>query len=132
MFALPISMPCFKNINFLSKIPKIKLFLQKNANFFVCWVLRPQTLVPPAAGPRPSASGGWGLSFFCCSYVILHKLILRLAGNYGFPQAALSLSKFVHPLPNIIENLLLFSQHKEVQYHVLSFLCRRGESKLFK
>ena len=29
-------------------------------------------------------------------YAILCKLILRLAGVYGFPQAALSLNKFAH------------------------------------
>ena len=34
--------------------------------------------------------------FYCC-YVTLCKPILRLAGVYGFPQAALSLNKFAHP-----------------------------------
>ena len=56
MFALPISMPRFKSINFYQNIPKIKLFLQKNAQVFVCWMLRSQTPVPPAAGgfsPKP-------------------------------------------------------------------------------
>ena len=43
MFALLISMPRFESINFYQKIPKIKLFLQKNAKTFVCWGLRPQT-----------------------------------------------------------------------------------------
>ena len=33
MFALPISKPRFKNIIFNQNIPKIKLFLQKNAKF---------------------------------------------------------------------------------------------------
>ena len=43
MFALPISMPRFKNINFYQNRPKIKLFLQKNAKFFVFCGLRTQT-----------------------------------------------------------------------------------------
>ena len=50
MFALPVSMPCFKSINFYRN-PRIKLFLQKNANFFVLGV--------PPPDPRAS-SGGWG------------------------------------------------------------------------
>ena len=33
MFALPVSMPCFKSINFYQSNPKIKLVLQKNAKF---------------------------------------------------------------------------------------------------
>ena len=53
MFALPISMPRFKSINFYQNSPKIKLFLQKNAKFFVCWGLFPQTPVPAAAGGFP-------------------------------------------------------------------------------
>ena len=56
MFALPITMPRFKSINFCQNTPKIKLFLQKYAKIFVCWGLRPQIPVPPAAGgfaPRP-------------------------------------------------------------------------------
>ena len=36
------------------------------------------------------------LCFYRC-YIILCKLILRLAGVYGFPQAALSLNNFAHP-----------------------------------
>ena len=42
----------------------MKLFLQKKCKIFVRWGLRPQTLVPPAAGgfaPKPPASGSWGL-----------------------------------------------------------------------
>ena len=35
MFAVPIFMQRFKSINFYQNIPKIKLFLQKNAKFFV-------------------------------------------------------------------------------------------------
>ena len=52
MFALPIFMPRFKSINFYQNIPKIKLFLQKNAKFFcAAW----------ASAPDPRASsGGWG------------------------------------------------------------------------
>ena len=52
MFALPISMPRFKNINFYQNIPKVKLFLQKNAKFFLVLVASP---------PDPRASNGsWG------------------------------------------------------------------------
>ena len=53
MFALPISKPRFKSINFYQNIPKIKLFLQKNAIFFVWWGLRPQTPVLSEAGALP-------------------------------------------------------------------------------
>ena len=49
MLALLISMPRFESIDFYQNIPKIKLLLQKNANFFVCWGLCPQIPVPPAA-----------------------------------------------------------------------------------
>ena len=34
VLALPISMPCFKSINFYQNKLKIKLFLQNNTNFF--------------------------------------------------------------------------------------------------
>ena len=64
MFALPIFMPRYENINFYQYIPKIKLFLQKNAKCFVCWGLFPQAPVPLAAGcfaRRPPAPGGWRL-----------------------------------------------------------------------
>ena len=95
-------MPRFKSINFYQNIPKIKLFLQKNANFFVYWGLRPQ---PPAAegfAPRPSKhppNTNFGLRawYFYCYYVILCELILRLADVHGFPQATLSWNKFAHP-----------------------------------
>ena len=65
----------------------------------------PQIPVPPAAAggfvPRPPKHHpiayfwlrAW--SFYCCC-VILCELILRLAGVYGFPQAAVSLNKFAH------------------------------------
>ena len=36
------------------------------------------------------------LCHYCC-YVILCRLILLLAGAYGFPQAAFSLTNFAHP-----------------------------------
>ena len=96
----------FKSINFYQNIPKIKLFLQKSAKFFVCWGLRLKTPVLSAArsfAPRPQASSGWGLPpprppkqppianfcqrarcFYCCC-VILCKLILSLAGICSFP-----------------------------------------------
>ena len=64
MFALPISKPRFKSVNFYQNIPKIKLFLQKNAIFFVWWGLRPQNPVPSEAGAlpldsQPPAAGGF-------------------------------------------------------------------------
>ena len=51
MFALPISKPRFKSIIFNQNSPKIKLFLQKYANFSSAGA-------PPS---DPPASGGWGL-----------------------------------------------------------------------
>ena len=42
----------------------MKLFLQNKCKIFERLGLRPQTLVPPAAGglaPKPPGSGGWGL-----------------------------------------------------------------------
>ena len=50
MFALPISMPRFKCINFGQNSPKVKLFLQTQ---------KFQALGAPP--PDPPASGGWGL-----------------------------------------------------------------------
>ena len=121
MFALPIFMLRFESINFYQNIPKIKLFLQKkmqlNAKKCKCKKKEP---------PDPRASSDWGLCpqtpslrrletspsglqsipptyfflrawCFYCGYVILCKLILRLAGVYSFPQAALSLDKFAYP-----------------------------------
>ena len=57
---------------------------------------------PPDSHPRPRKHlpiANFWLHAWCfnCCYVILCKLILRLAGVYGFPQAALSLNKFAHP-----------------------------------
>ena len=106
MFALLISMPRFESINFYQNIPKIKLFLQKNENFLVCWGLRSQTPCLQELGaspPDPQNIPPLRISdyapdvFVCCFYVILCKLILRLAGVYGFPRAAPSLNKFAHP-----------------------------------
>ena len=61
--------------------------------------------VPPAAegfAPNPQTHppiANFWLRARCLNrcYVILCKLILRLAGVYGFPQAAFSLNKFAHP-----------------------------------
>ena len=66
---------------------------------FLCWELRLPTSLPPAAAGSfaPNANFWLRAGSFHCSYVILCKPILRLAGVYGFPQAALSLSKFAHP-----------------------------------
>ena len=52
-FALPISMPRFKSINFYQNSPKIKLFLKKKCKIVKCWGLRPQTPAPPVAGNFP-------------------------------------------------------------------------------
>ena len=117
MFALLISKPRFKSINFYQNIPKIMLFLEKNAKYLVCWGLSPQTLClqqlvallphpqPPAAegfAPRPPkhppiANLCLRTWWFYCCYVILCKLILQLAGVYGFPQAFFPWNKFAHP-----------------------------------
>ena len=69
-------MPLFISITFYQNIPKIKLFLQKNAKFFEIWGLRPQTQClrrlealpqdsqPPAAGALLSdlqwSPAAWG------------------------------------------------------------------------
>ena len=92
MFALPIFMPRFKSINFYQSIPKTKLFLQKNEEFFCTEGSTPR---PPKHFP---IANFWlrAWCFYCC-YVILCKPIMRLAGVYGFPQAAFSLNKFAHP-----------------------------------
>ena len=116
MFALPIFTLRFKSINVIKISLKLSHFCTKTPNF----------LVLGALPPNPSAFSAWGLypltpsqrrlrvsrpppktspianfwlrtwSFNCC-YVILSELILRLAGVYRFPQAALSLNKFAHP-----------------------------------
>ena len=47
------------SITFYQNIPQIKLILQKNSKFFVCWGLRSQSPVPSAAGgfaPDPQNS----------------------------------------------------------------------------
>ena len=61
MFALPISKPRLKALFFNQNIPKIKLFLQKNAKFSSArggWGLCPHT--PSLRRLPPLASGGWG------------------------------------------------------------------------
>ena len=45
---------------------------------------------------------------FFCLYFILCKLILRLAGIYGFPKAALSLNNFSHPCNRWLRFLTMF------------------------
>ena len=62
MFALPISKPRFKSINFNQNSPKMKLFLQKMQNFRALGAPPPD---PPAAGGyalKPPASSGWGFA----------------------------------------------------------------------
>ena len=51
VFALLISMPHFKSINFYQNRLKIKLFLKKNTKFSIAGV----------STPRPRASGSWKL-----------------------------------------------------------------------
>ena len=109
MFALPIFMPRFKSINFHQNIPKISCFCKKMPNLFV--------LGAPPPGPQNIAliANFWlrAWCFYCC-YVILCKLILRLAGVCGFPKAALSLNKFAYPWlrtsfkPDFTQTLSLF------------------------
>ena len=43
------------------------------------------------------------LCFYCC-FVILCKLILRLAGVYGFPRAVLFLNNFADPGSMLFDN----------------------------
>ena len=106
---------------FLSHVLKALIFIKlslklsyfsKKMQSFLYLGLRPQTPVPPAAGgsfaPRPlkylSIANFWqrARSLYCC-YVMLCKPILRLAGVYGFPPAALSLHKFDHPCFRLTE-----------------------------
>ena len=110
-------MPRIKSIKFQQNIPKIKLFLQTMQNLLCAEGSAPkppclQRLGALLPDPQLSAAGGFDLRppntaplanfwlrvwcFYCC-YIILWKLILRLAGVCGFPQAALSLTKFAHP-----------------------------------
>ena len=105
MFALSIFMPRFKSINFYQSIPKIKLFLQKNAKFFCAGGSGPRSpSLQRRLGVRPQTLKtsphceflATRLVFYCC-YVVWCKPILRLAGVHGFPKAALSLNKFAHP-----------------------------------
>ena len=85
MFALPISKPRFKSIKFYQNIPKIKLFLQKNAYFFGWLGLRPKT-VPPEAGdlppdPHPPAAGGFAQApktSSHCEFLITRLVVLLL------------------------------------------------------
>ena len=63
MLALPISKPRFKSIILNQNSPKIKLFLQNNANFRALGAPPPD---PRASGgwvlcPQTPASGDWGL-----------------------------------------------------------------------
>ena len=72
----------------------------------MCWGLRLQTPEPPASGgfaPRLTAPETFPIAnfwlrarCFYCSYVILCKLVLRLSGIYGFPQAGFALKEFTH------------------------------------
>ena len=77
----------------------IKIFVKfsyfcKKMQLFLCWGLRLQTPRPQKA---PLNAILWlRLWCFYYCYVILFKLILWLAGVYGFRQAALSLNKFAH------------------------------------
>ena len=70
--------------------------------------LDPQLPVDEGFAPRPKkhppiTNFGLRAWYFYCCYVILCKLILQLAGVYGFPQAALSLNKFAHPWVMLID-----------------------------
>ena len=66
MFPLPISMPCFKSIIFLSIYLSLKLsyFCKKMQKFWALEALPPGPRAYRGRGPCPSppSSGGWGLS----------------------------------------------------------------------
>ena len=89
MFPLPISMPHFKSMNFYQNISKIKLFLQKTANFFCAGGSTPD---------RRASSDSWGFhpqspkAFPHCKFLAMHLMVLLLL----FPQVALSLNKVAH------------------------------------
>ena len=53
--------------------------------------------LPPDPKTSPIAIFGRRAWCFYCCYVVLFKLILQLAGVYGFPPAALSLNKLPTP-----------------------------------
>ena len=94
MFALPNFMPRCKSINLFQNILKISCFCKKIQHFFVLGAPPPDR----RASCIPRIANFWlHAGCFYCWYVILCKLILRLDGVYGFPQAALSWNKFAHP-----------------------------------
>ena len=77
MLALPISMPCFKSINFYQHSSKIKLFLQKMQNFLCGEGSAPKPLVPLAAGgfaPRPPGPE----TFPYCKFLATRLMFLLL------------------------------------------------------
>ena len=90
---------------FLRKLPlKLRYFCKRNANPRASCGCRLYPQPPVAGGFAPrllkhplSIANFWlcAWCFYCC-FVILCRLILRLAGAYGFPQAAISLHKFAH------------------------------------
>ena len=53
VFALLISMPRFKSINFYQERPKFKLFLHQNTKFFSAGGLPPDPVPPAAGSPLP-------------------------------------------------------------------------------
>ena len=116
IFSLQISMPRLKCINFYQNSLKLGYFCQKMQNL-LCFggsAARPRSSrgwrfcsQTPAFGGReflsqapkkPPIANFWLRTwcFYFC-YVILCKLILNIAGVFGFPQAALSLKNFAHP-----------------------------------
>ena len=103
-------MPRFKSIIFYQNSSKIKFILQKNAKFLsagssapILPCLRRLGSSPP--GPLNSSLpiANFRLRAWCFyrCFVILCKLILRLADAYGLPQVALSLNKFAHPCSKV-------------------------------
>ena len=122
MFPLPISMPCFKSIIFLSiySSTKVKLFLQKMQKFRVLGALPPD----------PRASRGRGL---CSQTPFLWRLGLRPQTHKTAPPMRISgyapaLSSNVlcanptHKYPNCLFNLLLT--------FATTYLCKSGFSAL--
>ena len=87
MFALPISKPRFKSINFQPNSPKMKLFLQKNAKFSSAGGLPPNPQ-PPAAGGEAPKTAPPIVNFWlraCLAYLKSYGLPFSISCNKFFP-----------------------------------------------
>ena len=83
------------------------------AGNFVLWRLGVCLQAPKTASRANFYLRAW---CFCCCYVILCKLILRLASVCGFPQTALSLNKFAHLWASAPSLRLVWRRHRRQTY----------------